>query len=74
MKDADIGYGGINFPIDFCNSCGYSGVIDSEACPACSSSASIKRIRRITGYLSAIERFNDAKKAELSQRLAHRYE
>ncbi|BBB91124.1 MAG TPA: anaerobic ribonucleoside-triphosphate reductase [Methylomusa anaerophila] len=31
----------------------------------------IKRIRRITGYLSTSDRFNDAKQAELSQRIAH---
>lgn len=31
----------------------------------------IKRIRRITGYLSTADRFNDAKKAELAARVAH---
>ena len=31
----------------------------------------IKRLRRITGYLSAIDNFNDAKKAELRDRVAH---
>jgi ribonucleoside-triphosphate reductase (formate) len=69
MQEADIGYGGINFPIDFCNSCGYSGVI-ADDCPACLGT-SIRRIRRITGYLSTIERFNDAKRFELDQRLTH---
>ncbi|MEN9406050.1 MAG: anaerobic ribonucleoside-triphosphate reductase [Bacillota bacterium] len=69
MKKADMGYVGINFPIDFCNSCAYSDIIDEE-CPVCQST-SIKRIRRITGYLSTIERFNDAKRAELNKRLAH---
>jgi ribonucleoside-triphosphate reductase len=69
MKEADMGYGGINFPLDFCNSCHHSGVID-DACPVCSGT-SIKRIRRITGYLSTIERFNDAKKEELSQRYSN---
>jgi ribonucleoside-triphosphate reductase (formate) len=69
MKESDIGYGGINFPIDFCNVCGHSGIIDTN-CPICNSD-SIKRIRRITGYLSTIERFNDAKLAELKQRVAH---
>jgi len=69
MKEANMGYVGINFPIDFCNGCGHSGIIN-EACPDCDSS-SIKRIRRITGYLSTIDRFNDAKRAELQQRVAH---
>jgi len=70
MKEADMGYVGINFPIDFCNDCNHSGIIEQEACPICNST-SIKRIRRITGYLSTVERFNDAKKAELHQRVAH---
>lgn len=69
MKEADMGYGGINFPIDFCNECAYSGIIN-EGCPVCSSQ-DIRRIRRITGYLSTVDRFNDAKCAELKQRFAH---
>ena len=31
----------------------------------------IRRIRRITGYLSEIGNFNEAKKAELSERQVH---
>lgn len=69
MKEADMGYVGINFPVDFCNNCGHSGIIDTT-CPVCDST-SIRRIRRITGYLSTIERFNDAKRAELQKRFAH---
>jgi len=69
MKEADMGYCGINFPIDFCNQCSYSGIIDA-GCPVCSSQ-DIRHIRRITGYLSTIDRFNDAKRAELQQRFAH---
>ena len=34
----------------------------------------IKRVRRITGYLSAAENFNDAKRAELSDRVNHQEE
>lgn len=70
MKESDIGYGGINFPIDFCNGCAHTGVINSDSCPVCTDT-SIERIRRITGYLSTIERFNDAKQAELSERHSH---
>ena len=69
MKAADMGYVGINFPIDFCNGCGHAGIIDGN-CPVCDSS-SIKRIRRITGYLSTVDRFNDAKVCELKERVAH---
>ncbi|WP_312200179.1 anaerobic ribonucleoside-triphosphate reductase [Anaerospora hongkongensis] len=70
MKECDYGYAGINFPIDFCDGCGYLGVIDSDDCPSCATS-SIRRIRRITGYLSTVERFNDAKTDELRQRVSH---
>ncbi len=31
----------------------------------------IRRVRRITGYLSNIENFNDAKRSECANRLAH---
>lgn len=31
----------------------------------------IIRTRRITGYLSTVDRFNDAKRAELKARVAH---
>lgn len=31
----------------------------------------VRRVRRITGYLSNIENFNDAKRAELAQRYKH---
>jgi len=70
MKGADMGYVGINFPIDYCNSCSYLGVIPEDACPACGS-INISRIRRITGYLSTTDRFNDAKIAELKDRVNH---
>ena len=69
MSLSDIGYGGINYPIDECRGCGYSGIINTS-CPICSGS-DIRRIRRITGYLSTEERFNSAKHAELRDRKAH---
>ena len=71
MAKCDIGYAGINFPIDECRSCGVSGIIDSS-CMRCGSD-DIRRIRRITGYLSTIDRFNDAKQAELADRVKHSY-
>jgi ribonucleoside-triphosphate reductase (formate) len=70
MKESDMGYAGINFPIDFCTSCNYLGVIDEKECPTCAS-PEIRRVRRITGYLSTVDRFNDAKHAELKSRKAH---
>jgi len=65
----DMGYAGINYPLDFCESCGYLGVIN-DACPACQGQQ-IRRVRRITGYLSTVDRFNDAKLAELKDRRPH---
>lgn len=69
MGQVGVGYGGINFPIDECRVCGYSGLIESE-CPSCGSQ-DIRRIRRITGYLSTVDRFNYAKQSELKDRQAH---
>ena len=51
MKECDIGYAGINFPIDFCNSCGYFGVIDEESCPHCKTITQ-KRVQRLDKVLS----------------------
>lgn len=69
MAACDMGYVGINFPIDECPSCLHHGIID-DACPVCGA-GDIRRIRRITGYLSTVDRFNDAKQAELRDRHAH---
>ncbi|MBQ5832565.1 MAG: anaerobic ribonucleoside-triphosphate reductase, partial [Selenomonadales bacterium] len=70
MAASDIGYAGINFPVDFCEECGYLGVIEGDCCPVCKED-NISRVRRITGYLSTLERFNDAKQAELHDRVTH---
>lgn len=69
MANCDIGYAGINFPIDECKVCGYSGIIPHQ-CPQCGSEY-IRRIRRITGYLSSLDNFNAAKKAEVRDRKNH---
>lgn len=69
MAANDMGYAGINFPIDECRACGKRGIFE-EDCPSCGSSA-IRRVRRITGYLSTVDRFNDAKQAELRDRSTH---
>jgi len=69
MADCDMGYAGINFPIDECRACSYNGIIPDQ-CPQCGSTA-VRRIRRITGYLSSLENFNAAKKAEVRDREIH---
>jgi ribonucleoside-triphosphate reductase len=70
MAECDMGYAGINYPVDFCCNCNLQGVINEPNCPRCGS-ADIRRIRRITGYLSTIDRFNDGKVEELKRRLSH---
>lgn len=69
MAACNLGYGGINYPIDECSSCSFSGLIP-DSCPQCGGTA-IRRIRRITGYLSTEDRFNAAKQAELRDRRSH---
>ncbi len=69
MAAADMGYGGINFPLDECRFCSHSGVFNGQ-CPQCGSS-DIRHIRRITGYLSTDDRFNEAKLKELYDRRVH---
>lgn len=69
MAASDFGYGGINYPLDECRNCSNSGVFSAE-CPKCGSTE-IRRIRRITGYLSTDERFNPAKLSELKDRRVH---
>jgi ribonucleoside-triphosphate reductase len=54
--------------------CGYTGII-GDVCPNCGRSEGdvpFERIRRITGYLvGTLDRFNDAKKAEVRDRINH---
>lgn len=78
MGEQGIGYGSINHPIDRDPVCGYSGII-GDHCPCCGRSdfegedhVGFERIRRITGYLvGTVDRFNDAKRAEVKDRVKH---
>ena len=69
--DKDIPYFAINVPNDVCNNCGYCGEI-SDRCPQCGSS-DIKRLRRVTGYLTSDYRtaFNAGKQEEVEMRVKH---
>lgn len=70
MKEANIGYGSINHPIDTCRECHYKGVIYAK-CPVCQSE-DILRMRRITGYLTGdLSSWNSAKRAEERDRVKH---
>ncbi len=77
MKEMGIGYGSINHPVDRDPVCGYSGIIQGNICPACGRNEldgeiGFERIRRITGYLvGTVDRFNNAKKAEVRDRVKH---
>lgn len=76
MKESGIGYGAINHPVDRDPVCGYTGII-GESCPCCgrhedTDSVAFDRIRRITGYLvGTIDRFNNAKRSEVTDRVKH---
>ncbi len=74
MKESGIGYGSVNHPVDRDPVCGYTGII-GETCPSCGreeGDRKFERIRRITGYLvGTLERFNDAKQAEVRDRVKH---
>lgn len=75
MKESGVGYGSINHPVDRDPVCGYNGIIDNE-CPKCGRTEEdgvrFDRIRRITGYLvGTLDRFNNAKRAEESERVKH---
>lgn len=69
MHKSGIGYGSINFKVDNCLNCGYGGLMDEE-CPVCKSKH-IRKIRRVTGYLSPLDMFGDGKRAEEKCRITH---
>ncbi len=75
MKEAGIGYGSVNHPVDRDPVCGFSGIIGDQ-CPGCGRTEAdgvpFERIRRITGYLvGTLDRFNNAKRAEERDRVKH---
>ena len=75
MKECGVGYGSINHPVDRDPVCGYTGII-GDVCPKCGRSESdgrgdFTRIRRVTGYLGTLDRFNDAKVKEEKARVKH---
>ena len=76
MKEAGIGYGSVNHPVDRDPVCGFSGIIPNDTCPSCgrkeTADQPFERLRRITGYLvGSLDRWNDAKRAEERDRVKH---
>jgi ribonucleoside-triphosphate reductase len=69
--DKDIPYFAINVPNDQCMNCGYTDRIDGD-CPKCGSDK-IKRLRRVTGYLTNdyLTAFNKGKIDEVKHRVVH---
>ena len=68
--DHDIPYFAINLPNDFCEDCGYTGELPNK-CPKCGGDH-IKRLRRVTGYLSTdYHHFNHGKLCESNERVKH---
>ena len=69
--DHDIPYFAINVPNDTCEDCGYTDEIN-DCCPECGGS-NIKRLRRVTGYLTGnyTDSFNDGKQDEVRHRVKH---
>lgn len=69
--DNDIPYFAINVPNDQCMNCGYCDEIN-EICPMCNSH-DIKRLRRVTGYLTGDYKsaFNKGKQQETEMRVKH---
>lgn len=69
--DKDIPYFAINVPNDQCMNCGYCDQM-GDACPMCNS-RDIKRLRRVTGYLTNDYKtaFNKGKQQEVEMRVKH---
>nr|WP_312578748.1 anaerobic ribonucleoside triphosphate reductase [Sedimentibacter sp.] len=72
MDKYNIGYGSVNHTRNRCKDCGYEDASESlTECPECGSKR-IDTIQRITGYLvGGVDSWNDAKKAELKDRVKH---
>lgn len=73
MDQNNIGYCSVNHNRNRCMECGYEDASsDLHQCPVCGSHA-IDKLQRITGYLvGTTDRWNNAKLAELNDRVVHK--
>ena len=67
-----IGYGSVNHNRNRCLDCGYENAANHlDECPKCGSKH-LDKLQRITGYLvGTTDRWNNAKLAELNDRIIH---
>ena len=72
MDKHNIGYCSVNHNRNRCMDCGYEDAQENlSVCPKCNSE-NIDKLQRITGYLvGTTERWNQAKLAELNDRIIH---
>ena len=73
MDKYNIGYGSVNHNRNRCMDCGFENADENlEECPHCHSH-NIDKLQRITGYLvGTTDRWNNAKLAELKDRIVHK--
>ncbi len=73
MDKYNMGYCSVNHNRNRCMDCGYEDAQENlEECPKCGSH-SIDKLQRITGYLvGTTDRWNNAKLAELNDRVVHK--
>lgn len=73
MDQYNIGYCSVNHNRNRCMDCGYEDASENLGiCPKCGSS-NIDKLQRITGYLvGTTDRWNNAKLAELNDRVVHK--
>lgn len=73
MDKNNMGYCSVNHNRNRCMDCGYEDATDNlDTCPKCGSHA-IDKLQRITGYLvGTTDRWNNAKLAELNDRVVHK--
>ena len=73
MDKNDIGYSSVNHNRNRCMDCGYEDAAENlTACPKCGSD-NIDKLQRISGYLvGTTDRWNNAKLAELRDRVIHK--
>lgn len=73
MDQYNIGYCSVNHNRNRCMECGYEDATENlDKCPKCGSK-DIDKLQRITGYLvGTTDRWNNAKLAELNDRVVHK--